>query len=238
MSKKKTKNKKKVVEENKSKSWIWGFIFLIVIFCIGAFIYSNTTNASKCVKEYFALVNNKEYDKAYDLVLTDMPKEDFVNRLKNIYEGIEAKDISVTISANSQILNFQNNTDNTNNKNSTNNEGNNNVNSTENSEQNNQINIDDQNNESGITTVSFSNSMQTVAGNINFMNKAKVKEDDGKYKILWDSSVIYPDLDDDEKVRVQTIECKRGSILDRNDIPIAKDGEVYQVGLVPRKNSK
>lgn len=191
MTKKKAENKK--IKKKKSRV-IFPILFLITCFVIGVFIYSNLTKASLCVKNYFNFLNNKEYEKMYEIVSTNMEKEDFINRIKNIYEGIEAKNISVTIGANSTkdaITDF--------------------------------------------TKVTYTNSMETIAGNVNFVNSCKVKEINGKYKIIWDSSVIYPDLKDDEKIRVTTEESTRGSILDRNDIPIAKDGTVYQVGIVPGK---
>ena len=203
MSKKRVDNKKFRKTEKNDKGGksqkkrknrvIFPLLFLIVCFIIGAFIYSNRTKASVCVKEYFKLLGNKEYDKMYDLVSTDMSKDDFVNRVKNIYDGIEASDISITIGANS---------------------------------------ID---NVDGTTKVTYTNSMQTMAGELSFVNSCKVKEFNGKYKILWTSSVIYPDLSNDEKVRVNKEESTRGSLLDRNDIPIAKDGTVYEVGIVPGK---
>ena len=220
----KKKKYKKVQKEEKSKVWILPLLILIAGFAIGVYFYSNSTKASMCVKEYFSLLNDKKYDEMYELVETDLSKEDFVNRVKNIYEGIEAEDISIRIGANSSVVQ------------------NNNAEVNESSENEKIENVNNNNNSSmttntdpGITTVSFSNSMKTLAGNINFMNKCNVKEEDGKYKIIWNSSLIYPDLTDDEKVKVQTIKGTRGSILDRNDVPIAKDGEVYDVGFVPGK---
>lgn len=45
----------------------------------------------------------------------------------------------------------------------------------------------------------------------------------------------FPDLKDEYKVRVTTLDSTRGAIYDRNDIAIAKDGEANSVGLVPGK---
>lgn len=171
------------------------FIALIIIACFaaGVFVYSNLTKSSLCVKEYFSLLKDKNYEEMYELVSTELSKDEFVNRVKNIYEGIEAENITVTVGANS---------------------------------------IDKEN---GLTKVTYTNSMDTLAGNLSFVNTVSVKEENQKYKIIWDSSVIYPDLDNDEKVRVSTTESTRGTIYDRNNIPIAKDGTAYQVGLVPCK---
>ena len=177
--------------------------FLIVILCIlviagiaiGIVVYkTNQTEPSLCLKEYFEKLNNKEYDAMYDYVITDTSKEDFVKRIKNIYEGIEANNINTTVVTN----------------------------------------IEDEDN-SNIINVTYNNSMDTIAGNMNFMNTVKLQKSDDSYKILWDSSVIFPDLKDEYKVRVSTLDSTRGAIYDRNDIAIAKDGTAYYVGLVPGK---
>ena len=177
--------------------------FLIVILCIlviavisiGVIVYkTNQTEPSLCLKEYFEKLNNKEYDEMYDYVKTNTSKEDFVTRIKNIYEGIEANNINATVVSN----------------------------------------IEDEDN-SSIINVTYNNSMDTIAGNMNFMNTVKLQKSDDSYKILWDSSVIFPDLKDKYKVRVSTLDSTRGAIYDRNDIAIAKDGTAYYVGLVPGK---
>ena len=177
--------------------------FLIVILCIlviagiavGVIVYkTNQTEPSLCLKEYFEKLNNKEYDAMYDYVKTNTSKEDFVTRIKNIYEGIEANNINTTVVTN----------------------------------------IEDEDN-SSIINVTYNNSMDTIAGNMNFMNTVKLQKSDDGYKILWDSSVIFPDLKDEYKVRVSTLDSTRGAIYDRNDIAIAKDGTAYYVGLVPGK---
>ena len=173
--------------------------FLIVLLCIlviagiavGIIVYNtNQTEPSVSLKEYFEKLSNGEYEAMYDYVITDTSKEDFVTRIKNIYEGIEAKNIATTVLTN----------------------------------------VEDEDN-SNIVNVTYNNSMDTVAGN---MNTVKLQKSDDGYKILWDSSVIFPDLKEDYKVRVATLDSTRGAIYDRNDIAIAKDGEAYSVGLVPR----
>ena len=177
--------------------------FLIVILCIlviavisiGVIVYkTNQTEPSLCLKEYFEKLNNKEYDEMYDYVKTNTSKEEFVTRIKNIYEGIEANNINTTVVSN----------------------------------------IEDEDN-SSIINVTYNNSMDTIAGNMNFLNTVKLQKSDDGYKILWNSSVIFPDLKDEYKVRVSTLDSTRGAIYDRNDIAIAKDGTAYYVGLVPGK---
>ena len=78
----------------------------------------------------------------------------------------------------------------------------------------------------------------TSAGEVEFENTANVVKEDKELKLKWDSHIIFPQLNDDEKVRVSTIKAKRGSILDRNDIALAEDGNISSVGIVPGKLGK
>lgn len=184
------------MEEKKGHNWklIIAVIVLILGFAIGAFIYTNMTEPALALKEYFNDLNNKNYEAMYDLVKTDMTKDDFVSRIKNIYEGIEASDISITVAAN-----------------------------TVNQKSNQDVNI------------TYTNSMNSISGQITFTNTAKMINVGGKYKIDWSSNIIFPDLDNDEKIRVTPTESTRGAIYDRNGEALAKEGTCYSVGLVPGK---
>lgn len=85
--------------------------------------------------------------------------------------------------------------------------------------------------------VNLDMSMDTLAGKLNFPNSISVIKEGSKksYKIVWSSKVIFPNLEDDNKIRVSKIKAKRGSILDRNGNPLAEDGKVSEVGVVPKK---
>lgn len=84
--------------------------------------------------------------------------------------------------------------------------------------------------------VTYKNSMDTMSGRIEFTNTATlIKNDEKEYKIDWSSNLIFPKLNNDYKVRVKTLEAKRGSILDRNGEYLATNGVASQVGLVPGK---
>ena len=209
------------------------FLIIILLVCAGIYIiiYMNQTEASICIKEYFEKLNNKDYEGMYNDVITDLSKEEFLARIKNIYEGIEAKDINITVLAN----------------------------------------VEDENN-ADIINVTYNTSMETVAGNMNYLNTTKVIKEEEKYKVMWNSSVIFPDLkvedfesndilknertkkispkskkyekqlEDDSflkeltsLIRVEDLKSTRGTIYDRNDIAIAKDGTAYSVGVVPGK---
>ena len=88
-------------------------------------------------------------------------------------------------------------------------------------------------------TVTYSTSMDTCAGSVSFDNQAVLEKNrDGEYRIDWDSTLIFPSLQDDYKVRVETETAERGSIYDRNGNALATQGTVSEVGLVPGKMSE
>lgn len=81
-------------------------------------------------------------------------------------------------------------------------------------------------------TISYAMDMSTAAGKLSFDNTVTVHKEDGEYKISWDSTQIFPDLNDDNKVSVQVTNAMRGSILDRNGTALATQGSVFKAGLV------
>lgn len=192
-SKKELKKEKKRAKKRKRKV-ILVLILLCICVSIGAYVYVNRLESSLVLREYFTLLQNKNYEKMYDLVETSLSKEEFTNRIKNIYEGIEAENISIQIATNS---------------------------------------ANDLENKNKIT---YNNSMKTIAGNISFINTANLKHIDNKYIIEWSYGLIFPELENEEnKVRVKNIDAVRGTIYDRNGNALAKDGEIYLVGIVPNK---
>ncbi len=97
------------------------------------------------------------------------------------------------------------------------------------------INIKEVANEDDKKKISYNEEMVTSAGNIRFDNEVYLVKENKEYKIEWSSKLIFPQLEEDYKVRVETISGKRGSILDRNQNPLAYDGIISQVGIVPGK---
>lgn len=88
----------------------------------------------------------------------------------------------------------------------------------------------------GKAKINYDTSMSTMAGDITFNNSVNIKKERKiGYVLEWNSNVIFPELGDTDKVKVKTIKAKRGSILDRNDIPLAMDGVAANVGIVPGK---
>ena len=84
-------------------------------------------------------------------------------------------------------------------------------------------------------TVTYQTSFDTVAGEINFENEAVFLEGEDGYKLVWDNSLIFPNLASTDKVRVSTTQANRGEILDRNGRVLAGKGTASSVGIVPGK---
>ena len=84
-------------------------------------------------------------------------------------------------------------------------------------------------------TVTYQTSFDTVAGEISFENEAFFLEGEDGYKLVWDNSLIFPNLASTDKVRVSTTQANRGKILDRNGRVLAGKGTASSVGIVPGK---
>ena len=84
-------------------------------------------------------------------------------------------------------------------------------------------------------TVTYQTSFDTVAGEISFENEAFFLEGEDGYELVWDNSLIFPNLASTDKVRVSTTQANRGEILDRNGRVLAGKGNASSVGIVPGK---
>lgn len=80
--------------------------------------------------------------------------------------------------------------------------------------------------------VKYETKMNTIAGEVEFKNTMVIKKNDG---IEWGSKSIFPDLGNEDKVRINDVKAKRGSILDKNGNVLAEDGVIAEVGIVPGK---
>lgn len=81
--------------------------------------------------------------------------------------------------------------------------------------------------------VTYQTSFDTVAGTISFENEALFLKGEDGYKLVWDDSMIFPNLTSTDKVRVSTTQAERGEILDRNGRVLAGKGTASSVGIVP-----
>lgn len=85
--------------------------------------------------------------------------------------------------------------------------------------------------------ITYTQKMNTSAGEVSFTNTATLVKEDKEYKLNWSNSIIFPELGDNDKVRVKTLEAERGNIYDRNNVLLAGKGSISSIGLVPGKMS-
>ncbi len=83
--------------------------------------------------------------------------------------------------------------------------------------------------------ISYRTIMDSSAGEIRFPNEMEIHREDGRYRITWNDSLIFPQLGSEDTVKVVTLEADRGSIYDRNGTLLAGKGTVASVGLIPEK---
>ena len=76
--------------------------------------------------------------------------------------------------------------------------------------------------------------MNTLAGKLKFEDiKVNIVEEDKDYKIVWNESLIIPNMIKDDKIGVEVDKAIRGQILDRDNNKLAYDGKAYQVSIHP-----
>ncbi|MDR5586171.1 penicillin-binding transpeptidase domain-containing protein [Clostridium aquiflavi] len=181
------------------------FIFsltIIGILVVAAFIFAsmkansiNVKQSENLVQEYFQLLNEKKYDLMYDKLSdeskNEISKDEFIERNKNIYEGIGAKNITIDST---------------------------------------KVKVDGSD-----ILATFQCNMNTIAGNLNFNNTMDINRVHDEIKVNWSSNLIFPELNNDYKVKVQITESRRGDILDRNNIKLATDDDVAEIGIVIEK---
>lgn len=86
------------------------------------------------------------------------------------------------------------------------------------------------------TIINYNTKMKTIAGDLEFDNSVKIASELGKgHTIKWTSKNIFPDLGENDKVRVKILKGKRGNITDRNGELLATDSYLSSVGIVPGK---
>ncbi|MFD1780024.1 penicillin-binding transpeptidase domain-containing protein [Fredinandcohnia salidurans] len=93
-------------------------------------------------------------------------------------------------------------------------------------------------NEKGEVTFPYALSMETIAGPIEFKEQATLvleeKGDEKKWTIRWKPAMFFPEMEDGDEIGLALSSPTRGEILDRNGVPLAENGIVYEIGLVPK----
>lgn len=82
-------------------------------------------------------------------------------------------------------------------------------------------------------------SMDTIAGPVEFEHEATLvreeTEESEDWFVQWDTTHIFPQLKADQELKVSSSEPVRGQIFDVNGEPLAQNGFVNEVGIVPGK---
>lgn len=93
--------------------------------------------------------------------------------------------------------------------------------------------------EEGEATIPFSVEMESLAGPITFDYEVTLieqgEEEEYNWFINWDPGFIFPALKDGGSIEFKTTLPIRGEILDRNDMPLALNDYVYEIGIVPER---
>lgn len=92
--------------------------------------------------------------------------------------------------------------------------------------------------ETGEATIPFSVSMETIAGEVSFDYEATLvqetlDDEETNWFVEWNPGFIFPELKDGGKLNIQEHEPKRGEILDRNQMPLAINDTVHEIGIIP-----
>lgn len=182
----------------KNKKGLIFAVILIVIILIGIMGYFKIINKIKpedVLKQYIENINAKDYNAMYEKISSssknNISEEDFINRNKKIYEGIDSHNIEISIN-----------------------------------------NVQKNKNEVKIT---YNEKVPTSSGVINFSNTSSLVKDGKTYKLNWTSKTIFPELEENYKVKVSSIEAARGEILDRQGKYLAQNGQITTIGIVPGK---
>lgn len=182
----------------KNKKGLIFAVILIVIILIGIMGYFKIMNKTKpedVLKQYIENINAKDYNAMYEKISSssknNISEEDFINRNKKIYEGIDSHNIEIYIN-----------------------------------------NVQKNKNEVKIT---YNEKVYTSSGVINFSNTSSLVKDGKTYKLNWTSKTIFPELEENYKVKVSSIEAARGEILDRQGKYLAQNGQITTIGIVPGK---
>lgn len=189
----------------KKKTIIWIIVAIVVVATIigtiATIVLTKKVNKPENIwQQYIGYINEQKYDEMYDMITNDsksqISKDDFVKRNKNIYDGIDMTDMQVQITS-----------------------------------------VEKEN--SNTSKIAYNQTMETDAGKVEFENTVRLTKDREKgYLINWSSSLIFPTLGSNDKVRIKTLSAERGSIVDKNGQLLAGAGSVSSVGIVPKKLSE
>ena len=90
------------------------------------------------------------------------------------------------------------------------------------------------NKESKQYDISYALQMTTSLGKLDKQSfVASMDKEEGDYKINWDTELIFPELEPNDKVSLTSTIGKRGDILSSDGSPLATEGKVWDAGMHP-----
>lgn len=183
--------------------------------------------------EYMQYISDGNYEAMYGMLdgqsHLNISMEDFVDRNRKIYEGIEASNIRIEVRETevredgTEAVNYQTTMD------------------TVAGEISffNQVDFHEEEVVSGEGEDGSGNEQgnesKTGTG---IWGKKEEKKEKREYKMAWSDWVIFPQLERSDKVRVSTDKAERGRVLDRDGNLLAGEGTASLVGLVPGKMNR
>lgn len=174
-------------------------IVIIIAIIVSYIIFNIMNSPEKVLNKYIQAVNQRDYEQMYALTSDKEKNEDhkaqFIEKNKNIYEGINGQNMAIKEIRSIQKV------------------------------------------KSKYQVTDYGFTMDTLAGPITEWGVVRFQKDGifKPYQIVWEPSVILPELMKDGTVTVTEEPAVRGNIEDRNGNLLATTGVASSVGLVPGK---
>ncbi|WP_180287241.1 penicillin-binding transpeptidase domain-containing protein [Paenibacillus sp. LK1] len=200
---------------------IYGLLPILFAGGIGMYLYMQNSKTEEVKPEvtanqYIEHLQKKEFDQLYTLMTpvslkeSGMNREQFVEKYNAIYSGMEVSAIKAELKP--KLI--EETTD-----------GKGNENKNENPD---------------AYEVDYSLQLTTFLGEVDETHTLKLVreelEEGGKvWRINWKPSMILTDMVKGSKVRVRTLFPERGDIVDREGLPLATKGNIYEWGIIPEK---
>ncbi|MGV2886829.1 penicillin-binding transpeptidase domain-containing protein [Paenibacillus taichungensis] len=200
---------------------IYGLLPILFAGGIGMYLYMQNSKTEEVKPEvtanqYIEHLQKKEFDQLYTLMTpaslkeSGMNREQFVEKYNAIYSGMEVSAIKAELKP--KVI--EETSDGTGNEN--------------------------KNQNPDAYDVDYSLQLTTFLGEVDETHTLKLVreelEEGGKvWRINWKPSMILTDMVKGSKVRVRTLFPERGDIVDREGLPLATKGNIYEWGIIPEK---
>jgi penicillin-binding protein len=216
---------------------IYGLLPILFAGGIGMYLYMQNSKTEEVkpeatVDQYITHLQKKEFDQLYPLMTpaslneSGMNREQFVEKYNAIYSGMEVSAVKAEL-----IPKVTEETTDSNSQQGKDNGDKENKNGT---------NSGNKNQNPDVYEVDYSLQLTTFLGEVNETHTLKLVreelEDGAKvWRINWKPSMILTDMVKGSKVRVRTLFPERGDIFDREGLPLATKGNIYEWGIIPEK---